>query len=140
MKAFHEAGVPVGVLVAPVIPMINDKELEKILEAAKDHGARSAGYVLLRLPHELTQIWREWLELHYPDRARHVMSLIQQMRGGKDYDSGFGTRMRGEGPFAQLLKTRYEKAYRRLGFDRLPALDCTKFVKPNKPSPQGRLF
>lgn len=140
MKAFHEAGVPVGVLVAPVIPMINDKELEKILEAAKDHGARSAGYVLLRLPHELTQIWREWLELHYPDRARHVMSLIQQMRGGKDYDSGFGTRMRGEGPFAQLLKTRFEKSYRRLGFDRLPGLDCTKFFKPNKPSPQGQLF
>jgi len=140
MKAFHDAGVPVGVLVAPVIPMINDKELEKILEAAKDHGARSAGYVLLRLPHELTQVWREWLELHYPDRARHVMSLIQQMRGGKDYDSRFGTRMRGEGPFAQLLKTRYEKAYRRLGFDRLAALDCTKFVKPNKPSPQGQLF
>lgn len=140
MKALHAAGVPVGVLVAPVIPMINDKELEKILEAARDHGARSAGFVLLRLPHELTQIWREWLELHYPDRAKHVMSLIQQMRGGKDYDSRFGARMRGEGPFAQLLKMRFQKAHRRLGYGRMPYLDCTKFVAPRLAGPQGELF
>ena len=93
MRALGEAGVPVGVLVAPVVPMVTDHELEHILEAAKAHGARSAGYVLLRLPHELKTLWREWLELHYPDRAAHVMSLVRQMRGGKDYDSGFGTRM-----------------------------------------------
>ena len=96
--------------------------------------------MLLRLPHELKQVWREWLELHYPERAAHVMSLVNQMRGGKDYDSGFGTRMRGEGPFAQLLQQRFAKAHRRLGYGRMPGLDRSKFVAPRKPSPQGDLF
>ena len=140
MRALSDVGVPVGVMVAPVVPMITDHEIEHILEAAHDHGARAAGYVLLRLPHELKQVWREWLELHYPERAAHVMSLIQQMRGGKDYDSGFGTRMRGEGPFAQLIGQRFAKAHRRLGYGRLPPLDGTRFVAPRKPSPQGELF
>ena len=140
MRALADAGVPVGVMVAPVVPMITDNEMERILQAAHDHGARAAGYVLLRLPHELKQVWREWLELHYPERAAHVMSLLQQMRGGKDYDSGFGTRMRGEGPFAQLIAQRFAKAYRRLQFGRLPALDSSRFVAPRKPSPQGDLF
>jgi DNA repair photolyase len=140
MRALSEAGVPVGVMVAPVVPMINDSELEHILEAAHAHGARGAGYVLLRLPHELKDVWREWLELHYPDRAAHVMSLIRQMRGGKDYDSRFGIRSRGEGPFAQLLAQRFAKARARLGYGRLPALDCSKFVPPRNPSPQGDLF
>ncbi|BCT92204.1 radical SAM protein [Lysobacter helvus] len=140
MRALHEAGVPVGVMVAPVIPMITDHELEHILEAAKDHGAGAAGYTLLRLPHELKDVWREWLELHYPERAAHVMSLIRQMRGGKDYDSRFGTRMRGEGPFAQLLQQRFRKAHARLGFGRLPPLDASHFVPPRKPSPQAELF
>ncbi|MEG3158351.1 PA0069 family radical SAM protein [Lysobacter zhanggongensis] len=140
MRALSDAGVPVGVMVAPVVPMITDHEIEHILEAAHDHGARAAGYVLLRLPHELKQVWREWLELHYPERAAHVMSLIQQMRGGKDYDSGFGTRIRGEGPFAQLIGQRFAKAHRRLGYGRLPPLDGTRFVAPRKPSPQGELF
>ena len=139
-RALADAGVPVGVMVAPVVPMITDNEMERILQAAHDHGARAAGYVLLRLPHELKQVWREWLELHYPERATHVMSLLQQMRGGKDYDSGFGTRMRGEGPFAQLIAQRFAKAYRRLQFGRLPALDSSRFVAPRKPSPQGDLF
>jgi DNA repair photolyase len=140
MRALADAGVPVGVMVAPVVPMITDSEMEHILEAAHAHGARAAGYVLLRLPHELKQVWREWLQLHYPDRAAHVMSLIQQMRGGKDYDNAFGKRMRGEGPFAQLIGQRFKKAQARLGFGRLPALDCSKFVPPRKPSPQGDLF
>ena len=140
MRALADAGVPVGVMVAPVVPMITDNEMERILQAAHDHGARAAGYVLLRLPHELKQVWREWLELHYPERAAHVMSLLQQMRGGKDYDSGFGTRMRGEGPFAQLIAQRFARAYRRLQFGRLPPLDSSRFVAPRKPSPQGDLF
>src|SRR5688572_26519061 len=140
MRALHEAGVPVGVMVAPVVPMITDHELEHILEAAHAHGARAAGYVLLRLPHELKEVWREWLQLHYPERAAHVMSLIQQMRGGKDYDSGLGTRMRGEGPFAPLLDLRFRKAHARLGFGRLPPLDASRFVPPRKPSPQAELF
>ena len=140
MRTLSDAGVPVGVMVAPVIPMINDAEIEQILAAAHEHGARAAGYVLLRLPHELKQVWREWLQLHYPDRAEHVMSLVQQMRGGKDYDSAFGTRMRGTGPFAQLIEQRFAKAHKRLGFGRLPALDTSQFVAPRKPSPQGELF
>jgi DNA repair photolyase len=140
IRALADAGVPVGVLVAPVIPMVNDRELEAILEAAREAGAGSAGHVLLRLPHELKEIWREWLQLHYPERAAHVMSLVRQMRGGKDYDSAFGKRMRGEGPFAELVAARFAKAYRRLGYGRSPALDATQFVAPRKPSPQGELF
>ena len=143
VQALHEAGVPVGTMVAPVIPMITDVEIERILEAAYEHGARAAGDVLLRLPHELKEVWREWLALHYPERAAHVMSLVQQMRGGKDYDSAYGTRMRGEGPFADLIAMRFAKAYRRIGFGRLPPLDASKFVPPSPPrfaSSQGELF
>ena len=140
MHALHAAGVPVGVMVAPVVPMITDHELEHILQAAHEAGARAAGYVLLRLPHELKQVWREWLELHYPQRAAHVMSLIRQMRGGKDYDSAFGSRMRGQGPFADLLARRFARAHRRLGFGRLPPLDGSSFVAPRRPSPQQELF
>ena len=140
MRALADAGVPVGVMVAPVVPGLTDGELERILEAAHAHGARAAGYVLLRLPHELKQIWREWLQLHYPERAAHVMSLLRQMRGGKDYDSGFGTRMRGEGPFAQLLAQRFARAHARLGYGRLPPLDGSQFTAPRPPSPQGSLF
>jgi len=140
IKTLHDAGVPVGVLVAPVIPMITDSDLEHILEAAREAGAASAGYVLLRLPHELKQVWREWLELHYPERAAHVMSLLQQMHGGKDYDSTFGTRMRGQGPFADLIAQRFAKAYKRAGFGRLHALDCSQFVAPRKQSSQIEMF
>ncbi|MEH6418265.1 PA0069 family radical SAM protein [Pseudomonas sp. CGJS7] len=140
IAALHEAGVPVGVLVAPVIPMITDADLEHILEAAREAGAGAAGYVLLRLPHELKQIWREWLQLHYPDRAAHVMSLMQQMHGGKDYQSGFGQRMRGQGPFADLLALRFRKAHARLGFGRLPALSTAHFKAPVESSRQGELF
>ena len=140
MRALSGAGVPVGVMVAPVVPMITDRELEHILEAAHAHGARAASYVLLRLPHELKAVWRDWLQLHYPERAAHVMSLIRQMRGGKDYDSAFGIRMRGEGPFAELLAQRFAKAHARLGYGRLPALDGSKFVAPRTPSAQGDLF
>jgi DNA repair photolyase len=128
------------VLVAPVIPMVTDRDLEAILEAARDAGAASAGYVLLRLPHELKDIWREWLQLHYPLRAAHVMSLIRQMRGGKDYDSRFGTRMRGEGPFADLIAQRFAKARTRLGYGALPPGDTSRFVAPRPVSPQQELF
>jgi hypothetical protein len=117
-------------------PMITDHELEHILEARRT-TARARRLHVLRLPHELKTLWREWLELHYPDRAAHVMSLIQQMRGGKDYDSRFGTRMRGEGPFAQLIQQRFRKRHARLGFGRLPPLDASRFTPPRKPSPQA---
>ena len=96
--------------------------------------------MLLRLPHELKEIWREWLQLHYPERAGHVMSLVQQMRGGKDYDSAFGTRMRGQGPFADLIAMRFAKTCKRLGFGSLPPLRTDLFVAPRKQTPQGELF
>ena len=111
------AGIPVGVLVAPVIPSLTDHELEHILQAAKAAGATSAGYVLLRLPLEVKDLFREWLTEHYPDRAAHVMSLINQSRGGKDYQSEFGTRMVGTGVFAQLLSKRFAVAKRKLALE-----------------------
>jgi DNA repair photolyase len=117
VRQLAEAGIPVGVLLAPVIPAITDHEMEDILAAAKEAGASRAGYVLLRLPHEVKTLFREWLVEHYPDRAKHVMSLINQTRGGKDYDSRFGQRMSGTGPYAELLRTRFELARRKCGFD-----------------------
>jgi DNA repair photolyase len=114
VRRLNESGVPTGVMVAPVIPALTDHEMEAILEAAAAAGARWAGYVLLRLPHEVKDLFREWLAAHYPDRADHVMSVVRQMRGGKDYDSSFGTRMRGTGPFAELLRSRFQIACRRL--------------------------
>ena len=110
--------MPVSVMCAPMIPMINDMELERLLEAAREAGARSAGYVLLRLPHEVAGLFEGWLEEHFAQRAAHVMSLVRQSRGGKDYDSRFGSRMRGEGQFAQLLAQRFQLACKRLGFNR----------------------
>ncbi|WP_462380219.1 PA0069 family radical SAM protein [Pseudomonas sp. Marseille-QA0892] len=132
MKTLHEHGVPVHVMTAPIIPMINDMELEAMLEAARDAGARSAGYVLLRLPHEIADLFEDWLRNHFPDRANHVMSLIRQSRGGKNYDSQFGTRMRGQGQFADLLAQRFKLAKRRLGLDgrEWSGLDCSRFAPP----------
>jgi DNA repair photolyase len=132
IQQLADAGIPVGVLVAPVIPAITDHEMEDILAAAKKAGAGSASYVLLRLPHEVKILFREWLSEHYPDRAKHVMSLINQTRGGKDYDAEFGRRMTGTGPYAELLRTRFELARRRCGFD--DARDrhelATEFFRP----------
>lgn len=143
IRRLTDVGIPVGVLVAPVIPMITDRWLEEILERARDAGARSAGYVLIRLPHEVKDIFRAWLATHFPERAAHVMSLIRQMRGGRDYDARFGIRMRGEGAFADMIAARFALAERRLGFDgyyESLALDTTKFTPPRRPSPQGELF
>src|ERR1700680_2196892 len=117
VRQLAQAGIPVGVLIAPVIPAITDHEMEDILAAAKGAGASSASYVLIRLPHEVKILFREWLDEHYPDRAKHVMSLINQTRGGKDYDAEFGQRMIGTGPYAELLRTRFELARRKCGFD-----------------------
>ncbi|SDQ22661.1 DNA repair photolyase [Pseudoxanthomonas sp. CF385] len=142
VKRLSEAGVPVGVMFAPVIPWVNDHELEAVLEAAHDAGATAAGYVLLRLPHEVAPLFRDWLQTHVPDRAAHVMSTIQQLRGGKDYDSRFGTRLRGEGVYADLLSRRFALALKRYGFEgrRHPPFDCTRFIPPRESSPQGELF
>ena len=142
IKTLAEAGVPVGVLVAPIIPALNDRDMEAVLEQAADAGARYAGYTVLRLPYELKALFREWLTLHAPQRAAHVMSLVQQMNAGRDYDSDFRTRMRGQGVFAQLLRRRFEVACRRHGFGRARELqlDVSRFMPPRKPSPQGQLF
>lgn len=135
------AGVPTGVMVAPVIPALNDGELEAILMAAAERGARSAGYITLRLPHEVEPLFREWLEAHYPMRAEHVLSVVRQMHGGRQYDSRFGRRMRGSGPQAELIRERVRVARARLGLDRrLPPLDCTHFRVPARSGDQLGLF
>ena len=136
------AGVPVGVMVAPVIPAITDHEMEDILSAARAAGAGSASYVLLRLPHEVKLLFRDWLAQHYPDRATHVMSLINQARGGKDYDSEYGVRMRGTGPYAELLRSRFELAARKLGFDAAATRHdlATNLFRPPPPAGPQQTF
>jgi DNA repair photolyase len=142
IAALAAASVPVGVLVAPIIPALNDKDMEAVLERAHEAGARCAGYTALRLPWELKALFREWLALHAPQRAEHVMSLVRQMNGGRDYDSDFRTRMRGQGVFADLLRKRFEIACRRYGYGRARELrlDTSLFVPPREASPQGELF
>jgi DNA repair photolyase len=116
---------------APAIPALNDHEMENVLSAAADHGARSAGYVLLRLPLEIKDLFREWLETNAPDRARHVMALVRSMRGGKDYDSNWNTRMTGTGPYAQMMARRFHMAMKRLGLNLPhPPLATHKFKRP----------
>jgi len=121
LRELTAAGVPCGVLIAPIIPAVNDAELEQLLEAAVANGARRAGYVLLRLPHEVAPLFREWLAAHMPERAAHVMSLVQSAHGGHDYDARFGQRMRGSGAWAELLRARFALATRRLGLPSTPA-------------------
>jgi len=142
LKALSDAGVPCGVMVAPIIPMLTDKWMEDILTRAREAGARTAGYTILRLPWELKDLVREWLQLHFPERAEHVLSLVRQMRGGRDNDPRFGSRMRGEGEFAELIRQRFHIATRKLGFGRGRdvQLDNSKFTPPRKATPQGELF
>jgi DNA repair photolyase len=137
MRALSDAGIPVGVMTAPIIPALNDDEMESILAAAVEAGATQAGYTLLRLPLEIKDLFREWLEAHAPDRAKHVMSLIRSMRGGKDYDATWGKRMTGSGPYARMIAQRFAIAMRRLGLNqnRVP-LDTTKFRLPPRAGDQ----
>jgi DNA repair photolyase len=141
IRALKEAGVPVGALVAPVIPAVNDHEIEHILEAVERAGARRAAYVMLRLPYEVKDLFREWLARHYPLRAAHVMSLVRDIRGGRDNDPEFGSRMRGTGAFAQLVRRRFDVACRRLALNtaRSPGLDTTAFRVPQQPDAQLNL-
>jgi len=141
LAALAAAGVPCGVMVAPVIPAITDHEMERILEACAGAGARWAGYVLLRLPYEVKDLFREWLAEHYPDRAAHVMSLIHEMRGGRDNDPRFGSRMRGTGPHALLLRNRFKLACQRLKLNQTErgSLDTTLFHPPGPAGAQLRL-
>jgi DNA repair photolyase len=135
LRLLSEAGVPTTIMVAPIIPALNEPEIERILDAAHAAGAREAGYVLLRLPLEVRDIFKEFLEREYPDRAEHVMSLIRSMRGGKDYDSTWGTRMKGDGPYAWQIGRRFEIACRKLGLNASRRSLRTDLFKP--PVPEG---
>ncbi len=136
-----DAGIPVGIMVAPIIPGLNDHEIESILEAAYAAGAREAGYVLMRLPLELKEIFREWLATEFPDRAQRVLSLLQSMHGGKDYVADFGLRQRGRGPYADQIAKRFRLALKRLGLniDRQD-LRCDLFQAPVLAGQQMQLF
>jgi DNA repair photolyase len=126
------------VLVAPVIPFLTDAELESVLQAAYEHGARAGNYALLRLPYELKDLFKDWLAVHYPLKAEHVMSRLREMRGGKENDSNFGSRFSGEGLFAQLLAQRFKLVSERLGFNHEnEALDTTRFIKPARGGQQS---
>jgi DNA repair photolyase len=140
LERLAAAGIPAGVMFAPVIPALNDTEMEQVLETAAQAGVRHAGYVMLRLPHEVKDLFREWLELHYPDRARHVMSLVNDMRSGKDNDPRYGSRMRGEGVFADIIRSRFKTACKRLGLNRFShQLDTSRFQPPPCESADGQL-
>ena len=139
LRTLADAGVPVGVSVAPQIPFITE-DMEQVLEAAWEAGARSAFYTVVRLPWEVAPLFKEWLELHYPQRAERVMARIHEMRGGKDYDADFATRMKGSGLWADLIHQRFQKATHRLGFNRERiALDTGAFRPPGAVG-QGNLF
>jgi len=132
IRRLADAGIPVGVSVSPQIPFIND-DMEQVLQAARDAGARSAFYVVLRLPWELSPLFRQWLELHYPERAARVMARIQDMRGGKDYDASFATRRSGQGLWAELIAQRFAKACLRLGLNRHRSeLNLADFKPPSR--------
>lgn len=141
VRLLAQAGIPVGVMAAPMIPALNDHELESILQAATEAGALSASYVLLRLPLEIKDLFADWLTAHRPDRAKHVLSLVRDTRGGALYQSEFGKRMRGDGPYAQLLEQRYRAAVRRYGLNRHRwNLDLTQFRVPPAPGDQLTLL
>jgi len=141
IAALARAGVPVGVSVSPVIPFINEPEIEHILEAAAEAGARSAFGIVLRLPWEVNPIFQQWLDQHFPDRAARVMARVREMRGGKDYDSSWNARMTGEGVWARLLAQRIAKAKTRLGLEREHfELDLSQFRPPKRRDGQAELF
>ncbi len=140
VQKLSAAGIPVSVLIAPLIPVLTDSELETIMEQARHADARTCGYVLLRLPHELKELFQRWLHEHQPLKAEHVMNRIRDCRSGKEYQAEFGTRMKGEGIFADLLRQRYQRAMKRLEFEGMAELEINHFIKPGKEKPQMELF
>ena len=132
LRALSTHGIPCGVMVAALIPALNDKTMERVLEAAAQAGAAEAAYVILRLPNELKDLFKEWLAEHYPQRAQHVISIVRQMRGGRDNDPNFGSRMTGSGHYAELMEKRFDIACRKFGLNerRRAELDCTRFRPP----------
>ena len=140
LARLHEAGIPTGVMLAPLIPFLNDGELEDLLGRCREAGAAWAGYVFLRLPHEVAPLFEGWLRSHYPLKAERVLARIRDSRGGQLYRSDFGTRMRGGGQYAELIAARFERARRRLGYGAPPRLRCDLFRPPVPPSGQLGLF
>lgn len=141
IRSLSQAGIPTSVMIAPVIPALTDSEMERILEAACENGATGAGYILLRLPIEVSPLFRDWLLRHRPDSFRHVMNLIRSMRGGKDYDAQWGKRMRGDGPYAKQLANRFALASKRLGLNRSrKTLSTDLFIPPTAGGVQLQLF
>jgi DNA repair photolyase len=141
IRALAEAGVPTGVMTAPIIPMLTDWEIERLLEAAHEAGAASAGYTVMRLPFEIKDLFVQWLEEHAPGKAKHVLSLVREVRDGRLNDPEFGSRMRGTGPYAELIAKRFRLACNRLGFNKNDwSLDLTKFAPPPAPGDQLRLL
>jgi DNA repair photolyase len=137
METLCQAGIPCGVMFAPIIPALNDHEMETVLKAARQAGAVYGGYVLLRLPREVQGLFTEWLQAHYPDKADHVLSLLRSCHGGKEYDARFGQRMRGSGPYAELLAQRFKLACKRLGLNKLRRdLTCRHFRPPPRAGEQ----
>ena len=135
IRALTSAGVPTSLLMAPIIPAVNDAEIEQVLEAARDAGASHAAYIFLRLPHEVKTLFVEWLETHFPERAEHVMSLVRQASGGRDYDNRFGVRQTGRGAYADMLGARFRTACKRFGLTRgryQQGLNCSLFEPPGQ--------
>ena len=132
LRRLSQAGVPTCVMVAPIVPALNDMKIERILDAAQAAGVKEAGYVLLRLPLEVRDLFREWLMANYPDRYRHVFKLIRDTRGGKDYDAAWGKRMKGTGPYAWMIGRRFEMACEKLGFNAARTVLSTQHFKPTK--------
>ncbi|WP_434053252.1 MAG: PA0069 family radical SAM protein [Roseibium sp.] len=141
IRVLSNAGIPTSVMMSPIIPALTDSEIETLLATAADHGAQEASFILLRLPLEVSELFRDWLLRARPDRYRHVMSLIRSMRGGKDYDARWGERMRGRGPYADQIAKRFSLAARRLGLNlRRKKLNTADFVQPQKGGVQLDLF
>jgi len=141
IEALARAGVPVGVSVSPMIPFLNLHEMERILEAAREAGATAASSIVLRLPWEVSPLFQQWLKQHVPERAERIMARVREMRGGKDNDAKFGTRMTGTGVWAQMIRQRFDRASARLGFNRTRfELDLTQFRRPAAQPGQGSLF
>ncbi len=135
LRQLADHGIPTSALIAPIIPVINDHEIEAILEAVADAGVRQAHYIFLRLPHELVEIVSAWLETHFPDRKEHVLSLVRQASGGRAYDSRFGVRQTGRGAYADMLAARFRAASRKLGLasgEYAHSLDCSQFSRPGQ--------
>jgi DNA repair photolyase len=137
IRTLSEAGIPVGVSIAPVIPFVTEPDMERVMEACAEAGATNASYIVLRLPWEVAPLFKDWLAAHFPDRAERVMNRVRDMRGGKDYDASFATRMKGEGLWADLMNQRFHQAARRLGLNerRRGILDMSQFVRAQPPAP-----